>query len=202
MRALQSELAGALYAPFRYRHILDSCVAHCLPTSFVELTSGRARGLFTRPHPTLLRALEHYRPRFLVSRWRCQSASCFCSRPLPIDVNKRTRTHHARPCHTSGRAREPITHALAARLARSCRSSRGLFTHAHAARLDSHEHRRQDAHEDSSLAHIPHFIGHWSTIDQGFASPVCRDGSARLHFVLFSHLAHITGIPFHDISHT
>ena len=144
-----------------------------------------ARGLFTRSHPTLLRAQEHDRPWFLVSRWRCQSASCFCSRPLPIDVNKRTRTHHARPCHTSGRARGPITHAHAPRLARSCRSSRGLFTHAHAARLDSHEHRRQDAHEDSSLAHIPHFIGHWSTIDQGFASPACRDGSARLHFVLF-----------------
>ena len=72
--------------------------------------------------------------------------------------------------------------------------ARGLITHAHAA--------RQDAHGDSSLAHIPHFIGHWSTIDQGFASPVCRDGSARLHFVLFSHLAHISCIPFHDISRT
>ena len=43
-------------------------------------TSGRARGLITRTHPTFHRALEHDRPRIrfsCVSRWQCPIAFCF-----------------------------------------------------------------------------------------------------------------------------
>ena len=160
-----------------------------------------ARGLFTRSHPTLLRAQEHDRPWFLVSRWRCQSASCFCSRPLPIDVNKRTRTHHARPCHTSGRVR--TLHARSCRtfrtllpfftrtlLARSRRTSglarastsgraRGLITRTHPTLHRALEHDRPRIRFSC--------VSRWQ---------------CPIAFCFVSHLAHITGIPLHDISHT